>query len=379
MRIGIDGLILSDPLTGIGHYTLELARHLALNNGSDEYLLVSPRPLSPANNLLGEKPANLGFQHLTLNPFTRHWWSIGLPRFIRSNRIQLFHGTNFEVPLRQVCATVVTIHDLSILLHPETQQRKIVRRRQRRLPLMARSATIIVTPTGAVRDEVAEHLGILPEKIEVVPEAARRLFKRLEPEHTLSTRMRLGIHADFLLYVGTLEPRKNLLTLVRAFEEVLRKRANGLQLVLAGRKGWMLDDLLTYVSQSPARDQIIFTGYLSDQDLCALYSACLVFVYPSVYEGFGLPPLEAMACGAPVITSRISSITEVVGSGARGVDPYSSEELSEAVIELLDDRALRERLSAAGKNRAQSFSWTETARRMRDIYHEAMQRFDSRS
>lgn len=379
MRIGIDGLILSDPLTGIGHYTLELARHLALKDSADEYFLVSPRPLAASIDSLAEKPANLKVQRATVNPFTRHWWSIGLPRYIRKNRIQLFHGTNFEVPLRPVCATVLTIHDLSVFLHSETQEEKVVRRARRRLPLMARNATIIVTPTETVRHEVEQHLGILPAKIMVVPEAARNLFSRLEPEHTLETRRRLGIQDDFLLHVGTLEPRKNLLTLVRAFEEVLRETPSRLQLVLAGRKGWLVDDLLAYVSRSPARDQIIFTGYLSDQDLCALYSACLAFVYPSVYEGFGLPPLEAMACGAPVVVGRVASVMEVVGSVAQAVDPCSSRELSAAMLRLLHDGALRARLSVEGKSRAQEFTWTETARRMLGIYQEAMQRFDSRS
>lgn len=375
MRVGIDGLILSDPLTGIGHYTLELARHLALNNRSDEYLLISTRPLSASINSLAEKPANLTIRRATVNPFTRHWWSIGLPRFIRKNRIELFHGTNFEVPLRQVCPTVLTIHDLSAFLHPETQLEKVVDRMRRRLPLMARAATLIVTPSTAVRDEVQEHLSIPSDKVMVVKEAARDLFKRLDAEQINGTRTRLGIEGDFLLYVGTLEPRKNLLTLVSAFEEVLHKRGGALNLVLAGRSGWLMQDFMNYLSHSSARSRIILTGYVSDQDLCALYSDCLAFVYPSIYEGFGLPPLEAMACGAPVIASRVPSIEEVVGSVALPVDPLSTEELSGAIVALRDDPGLRAQLSAAGKSRAEEFSWDRTARAMREIYQEAMRRF----
>jgi len=375
MRVGIDGLILSDPLTGIGHYTLELARHLALNNRSDEYLLISTRPLSASINSLAEKPANLAIRRATVNPFTRHWWSIGLPRFIRKNRIELFHGTNFEVPLRQLCPTVLTIHDLSAFLHSETQLEKVVDRMRRRLPLMAHAATLIVTPSAAVRDEVQEHLSIPSDKIMVVKEAARDLFKRLDAEQINGTRNRLGIEGDFLLCVGTLEPRKNLLTLVRAFEEVLHKTGGALNLVLAGRSGWLMQDFTDYLSHSSARNRIILTGYVSDQDLCALYSSCLAFVYPSIYEGFGLPPLEAMACGAPVIASRVPSIGEVVGSVALRVDPLSTEELAGAIVALRDDPGLRAQLSAAGKSRAKEFSWDRTARAMREIYQEAMERF----
>jgi glycosyltransferase involved in cell wall biosynthesis len=375
MRIGIDGLPLTEVLTGIGHYTFELARHLALASEADEIEIVSPRAFPLSLNSLPEQSPNLRFVRSRVGPLARRWWSIGLPRYIRRNSIDLFHGTNFETPLRKVCPSVLTIHDLSMLLYPATHEAKRVRRARRRLPLMARAATMIVTPTESVRREVHEHLPIPLERIAAVPEAARSCFRPLEAGQTVQTRNRLGVREEFLLFVGTVEPRKNLTTLLRAFEQVLRVREHSLQLVIAGREGWLIDDLFADLKRSPAAKDILFTGYLNDEDLCALYSSCALFVYPSLYEGFGLPPLEAMACGAPVIASRIPSIEEVVGPAALLVSPESVTKLTEAMLELLSFEETREKLSAAGTRRAAEFSWTATARLTRSVYAEAIERF----
>jgi len=375
MRVGIDGLPLTEELTGIGHYTLELANHLAVAAPADEIQVVSPRTYLPSMNRQTERAANLRLVRSRISPLSRHWWSIGLPRYIRRHGLEVFHGTNFEVPLRRVCPTVVTIHDRSMLLYPHTQERKRVRRARRRLPLMARAATMIVTPTESVRREVHEHLQIPLERIVAVPEAARSCFRRLEQEQTLETRNRLGIRHEFLLFVGTVEPRKNLSTLLRAFEQVLRGREKPLQLVIAGRRGWLVDDLFASLKHSPAAENIIFTDYLADEDLCALYSSCAALIYPSVYEGFGLPPLEAMACGAPVIASDIPAIKEVVGAAALLVSPASIPELTRSLVELLDSTSLSKEMVTIGFLRVTQFSWSHTASATQGVYAAARERF----
>ncbi|HXM34793.1 MAG TPA: glycosyltransferase family 1 protein [Pyrinomonadaceae bacterium] len=375
MRIGIDGLPLTEDLTGIGHYTLELANHLAVAASADEIQVVSPRSYLPSLDRQPEGHANLRFVRSRVSPISRHWWSIGLPRYIRRHRLEVFHGTNFEVPLRKVCPTVVTIHDLSMLLYPYTQERKRVRRAQRRLPLMARAATMIITPTESVRREVHEHLQIPLDRIVAVPEAARGCFHRLEAGKTIEIRKLLAIRHEFLLFVGTVEPRKNLSTLLRAFEEVLRVREKPLQLVIAGRKGWLVDDLFESLKHSAAAAKVVFTGYLADEDLCALYSSCAALIYPSIYEGFGLPPLEAMACGAPVIASDIPAIKEVVGSAARLVSAESSGALASSLLDLLDSVSGKKALSDAGVKRAGEFSWRRAATASKGVYTEASERF----
>jgi glycosyltransferase involved in cell wall biosynthesis len=240
---------------------------------------------------------------------------------------------------------------------------------------MARRANMIITVSEAVRSEIHEHLKIPLEKVAVVPSAARKQFTPMNPQKAEQIRKRLNVRENFLLYVGTIEPRKNLTLLVRAFEESSLGKEQGMQLVLAGKKGWLIDELYKSLSNSPASRNIEFTGYLNDEELCALYSTCRLFIYPSLYEGFGLPPLEAMACGAPVLASRIPSISEVVGSAAHLVSPDSSKEFAAAMREITSSNSLRDKLSVKGFNRVAEFSWSNTAERTRAVYAEAIDRF----
>lgn len=378
MLIGIDGIPLRDIKTGVGHYTFELAKALALATPNDQIEMVSPFPylsLDQSDNARNAFPPNLTPTRLKVNLLERNWWTIGLPRYIRRRSFDLFHGTNFDIPLWQVCPTVLTIHDLSAFRYPETHEARSVRRAHRRLPLMARTATQIVTHSESVRHEVAEHLRVSREKIVAIPAAARSIFRPLPPSHTSEIRKRLGVEDDFLLYVGTIEPRKNLIVLLNAYQKILGTAGVSPQLVIAGKKGWLTDDLFGRLRELGIGHRVHFTGYLPDDDLCALYSSCRIFIYPSKYEGFGLPPLEAMACGAAVIASSTPSITEVVEDAACLVAPDRENDLSQAIITLLTDENERLRLSAAGLKRALQFSWNRTAQLMCGVYHEASERY----
>jgi alpha-1,3-rhamnosyl/mannosyltransferase len=379
MRIGLDGLPLTSPKTGVGHYTFELARELAKLEPSTRFDLVYPSTY-PTISLpdAAALPANLKLERVRVGLLGRHWWAAGLPRHIRRNGLELFHGTNFDVPLWRRCATVLTIHDLSSLLHPETHTGRSVQRARRRLPLMVRTADAVITPTESVRGELSKRLNVTPEKLFAVPEAAREIFRPMDFAETESVRRRLGIGDEFLLAVGTIEPRKNLAVLVSAFEEVTRSRTTArLQLVIAGGAGWLSGPLFDAIRKSPARDRILLTDYLHDEDLRALYASCRAFIYPSIYEGFGLPPLEAMACGAPVIVSRIPALVETTGDAAWHFDPKNVGELSEKILELLGDENARLSLSVAGRERAAEFSWEQTARLTWKVYEEALRQFRS--
>lgn len=367
MRIGIDGIPLATPKTGIGHYTFELAHSLARLAPEDEFEIIAPVPLDTNNTTT---PSNLRTVLARTGALRRRWWTIGLPLHIHESRLPLFHGTNYMVPLWQRCLTVVTIHDLSLLLHSHTHRQDLVHRAKRRLPTMTRIASHILTDSEAVKKEICEHLAVNPEKITAVPLASRRMFSPVPREKTAETRRRLGVEDEFILFVGTVEPRKNLITLVRAFAELMRNTNLRPQLVVAGQKGWLTDDLYRYVEQSDLKDRILFTGYLSDDDLASLYSSCQVSVYPSLYEGFGLPPLEAMACGAPVITSRIPVIMETAAGAARLVAPTDLEELTAALVEMLNDPNVRRHYSSAGIQRAAEFTWERTAQRTLEVYRE---------
>lgn len=372
MRIALDGMPLESKLTGVGHYTLELAESLARVAPGDQFTLITPQPVSSsaAPEIKRQLPANLSHVQLKRGLRNRRWWSIGLPLYLKQNSFDLFHGTNYEIPLWWNRPSIVTIHDLSLLLHPAAHERRLVRRARWRLPLMARQAARIITPTQAIKTEVCSNLGIAPEKVVVTPEAPRRIFRRLDPAQTAEPRRRLGIEDNFILFVGTVEPRKNLQRLLQAFEQITRSTSLSPQLVIAGGEGWLMDDFAAGIRSRGLADRICLTGYLNDEDLCALYSSCRVFVYPSLYEGFGLPLVEAMACGAPVVTSDIPSIRETVGNSARCADPLSVDSLASAIIELVADEKINQQFSQAGLQQVQKLGWEQTALKTWQVYRE---------
>ena len=376
MLIGLDAIPLTEPRAGVGHYTYELARALAEASPGDEFELVYPSSY-PAVNLEEREPLppNLKEARVRVGAFGRRWWSAGLPRHAARRGVGLYHGTNYEVPLWGGTTRVVTVHDLSLFKHPETHERRRVWRARRRLPLMTRAASAVVTPTEAVRRELCEWLRVSPSKVFAVHEAARECFRPMSKDEADAVLRELKVGGEFLLAVGTIEPRKNLSTLVRAFEEVLRERpSSNLRLVVAGGRGWLSGPLFESLERSPARGRVVLTGYVSDAQLRALYSSCTAFVYPSLYEGFGLPPLEAMGCGAPVVAGHTPAVAEVSGGAARLFDPRDHAQLARTLLELLDDEAARRALSEAGLRRAAQFSWQRTARATLDVYAEALKR-----
>lgn len=372
MRIGLDGYPLVSPKTGVGHYTFELATELARLAPDHAFELIAPADF-PAE-LLAQVSSypNLRAVSVKTNLITGRWWAVGLPRYVRRAGLDLFHGTNYEVPLRHRERNVLTVHDLSLFTHPETHDKRIARRSRRRLPIMLRSAARIITPTEAVKLELIERFQIDPDVVTVTPEAPRKTFQPVPVSETVEVKQGLGIADDFILFVGTIEPRKNLLTLVRAFAELLRNTEHQPQLVIAGPKGWLTTEFDREVAEGNFGDRLRLLGYVCDDDLRALFSSCQAFVYPSLYEGFGLPPLEAMACGAPVIASRIAAHIETLGAHAHLVEPDDAHALAKVIATLLENPHERERLSRSGLEHAARFSWEETARLTLRVYGELL-------
>ncbi len=370
MRVGLDGYPLSEPRTGVGHYTLELARALALNFPADQFELVSPAPFDPSvtEQISSEALPNLRLVNAKSSSIRGHWWGVGLPLYIKQAAFDLFHGTNFELPLWKSRRNVLTIHDLSTLLHSRTHQPRLVRRARLRLPLAVKLASAIITPTESVKREVCEHLKVKPQKITAIHEAPRRSFQPMSFVASAKARKRLGVEDEFLLFVGTLEPRKNLLTLLEAFELILRQTSLRPQLVLAGGEGWLMDETFSFIRKAGLSDRLCLTGYLEDEDLCALYSSCKAFIYPSVYEGFGLPPLEAMACGAPVIAARNAALQETLGGAAILFEPTDVELLAGKIVGMFSDEKQRQRMTSTSLKHAAKFSWEKAARLTYEVY-----------
>ena len=372
MRFGIDGYPLVFPKTGIGHYTFELATELARIAPQHSFELVAPDQYPKGIvDQLGPIP-NLVATSIETNLITRRWWAVGLPRYLRRARFDLFHGTNYDVPLGNRERNVLTVHDLSIFTHRDTHEKRIARRARRRFPIMLRAAARIITPTESVKRAVVERFKIDPEMVAVTPEAPRTTFRPIRFEETLETRSRLRIEGDFILFVGTIEPRKNLLALMRAFDQILRQTSHRPQLALAGGQGWLTGELDRFLAQAQFGDRLRMIGYADDDDLRALYSSCTAFVYPSLDEGFGLPPLEAMACGAPVIASRLDAHVETLGGNAKLMEPTDETALAQAIVDLLENQTERERLAIAGVAHAAKFSWEKTARLTLGVYEELL-------
>jgi glycosyltransferase involved in cell wall biosynthesis len=372
MRIAIDAIPLAAAKTGVGHYTDALAKCLARTYPNHKYDLVSPYEFDFDYN--GDKPKNLNRQYIPVRSIFHKWWLLGLPSLLTIYKVDVFHGTNYYVPVFAPCPTVVTIHDLSLFTQSHTHEATNVKRGKRSMPIMARMARRIIAPSEWTKREIVERLRVSSEKIRVIYEAAREVMKPLPRHFCQGAIDKYRVRPPYLLYVGTIEPRKNLLTLIRAYDELLRTTTLRPQLVLAGGRGWLCDEVFKLVEDLKLQDQVRFTGYVEDADLPALYSAAEAFVYPSMYEGFGLPPLEAMACGAPVITSDVSSLPEVVGKAGLTHAPDNARALTEAMMKLLGDETAREHFKREGFKQAAKFSWERAARETQSVYNEVLRK-----
>ncbi len=373
MRVALDAIPLVAAKTGIGHYTDALARSLARIHTDHQYVLLSPFDFAfYAGN---GTPPNLSKQFFPVRSVFRKWWLMGLPAMLRISPLDVFHGTNYCIPVFSPCPTVVTIHDLSLFTQSRTHEDENVRRGKRRVPLMARRATRIIAPSEFTRREIVAHLGVREEKIRVIFEAAREGMRPLPAGECRAALAKYDIRPPYLLYVGTIEPRKNLLTLIRAYGELLMQTGHRPQLVLCGGRGWLFDEVFHLVEELKLQDQVRFPGYVADEELPALYSAAEVFVYPSLYEGFGLPPLEAMACGTPVVTSNVSSLPEVVGGAGMTHAPEDWQTLVGQIAMLLGDGNAREHFRQAGLEQAARFSWDRAARETQSIYDEVFEQW----
>ena len=354
MKVGLDATPLTEPTGGISRYTTELARSLVRTFPDDEYWLLSdqdyPRPEIP----------KLRSGAIPRTPLARRWWLFGLPREISRIGIGVFHGTGFSVPYIPACPSVLTLHDLSPWMNPDWHN--AAGRVRQRTPMLLKLglATLVLTPSKAIRRQAMEQFHLSADRIVSVAHAASPLFRPVDAPPP---------DRPYFLYVGTLEPRKNLSLLVEAWREL--RQNHDVDLVLAGRRR----DGSPELAPEPG---LRILGPVPDEDLPGLYSGCIACVYPSLYEGFGLPVLEAMQCGAAVITSLDPAIIETAGGAAIALDVHEPRRWVEAMTALLANPAYRADFRARALQRAGEFSWAQTARETREVYAEAARRFRRR-
>ena len=383
MRVAYDVTPIDGHLSGVGNYALHLLNHLIEEGMAHEYLPLSNRWLDPSCLSGGNCPlldaSSLIIRRSSLaamHPFPSRmlWMQCILPRMIRVLRPHLCHYTNSIGPLANPCPYVVTIHDMTLSLlpgyHPWRKQlivRPIV-------ALVARRAHRIITVSEHARQDIIRLLHVPSERVVVTPEAAAPIFTPASAAEQQRVRTQYHLNGPYLLYVGTLEPRKNLVRLIRAWHSLHSRDRIAHRLVIVGARGWHDAPIFHEVQALGCVDAVTFTGYVPLGDLPALYTAADAFAFPSLYEGFGLPVMEAMACGTPVLISSTPALVEVAGESALQIDASSTHTIASGIERLLTDHALRAQLRQRGLQRSAQFSWQRTARQTLQIYADAVAR-----
>jgi glycosyltransferase involved in cell wall biosynthesis len=372
VRVALDLTALLPERTGVDTYILGMVHALAEQDGDAHYTVFVNAGDEAA---LAGLPPRFDVRRASLRPrlVRLAFQQAFLPAFVAARGIDVVHSPAFISPL--VCGGarhVVTIHDLTSFSLPEVHTR--LRRSSAYRVLVARSirrADAVSVPSEWVAADVRRRFPeVPPERVRVDPPGIREAFRPRSTEEVRATLRRLGIEPPYVLFVGTLQPRKNLLALVEAYAGLAERLPAPPRLVLAGALGWGSDALREALAQPPLRERIVLPGYVPEGDLPALYSGATLFVFPSVAEGFGFPPLEAMACGTPVVASDASSLRENLSGAATLVPPDDPRALAAALEHLIADAGASDELRARGIERARSFTWSAMGRRMEETYAE---------
>jgi glycosyltransferase involved in cell wall biosynthesis len=370
LHIAIDAHAVGTRLAGNETYIANLVEALAEIDTENLYTLYVTRR-EAVERFRGRWPNFEVRRTLPHTPLLRI--PLTLEAELRRRPVDLLH-VQFTAPPFAPCPVVATVHDLAFEHLPETFNRRSWMQMRLTVRRTVRRAAHIITPSEFSRRDVIETYGVAPERVSVTLEAAAPHFRPVRDATEIErVRHTYAIREKYILAVGSIQPRKNLARLIRAYSDLRRERAKDKlpQLVLVGKKGWLYGETLHAAERAGLGDSVIFTGYVSEDDLPALYSGALAFVYPSYFEGFGLPPLEAMQCGTPVITGDRTSLPEVVGDAGIMVNPFDEGALAAAIARVIDDEALRAELQERGLRQAQKFNWRETAHSTLRVYTSA--------
>jgi len=368
MRVGIISATLNESLTGVPNYTYNLIKELRKFLDKDSFYLI--------NYTYNKFFKNLN-EIVVKNPFNKYglasyiWYSyLPLSPSLEKHNLDVIHNP-YQVPtlFKFKQKYIITVHDIMQILFPKEVKPLVHLVQKTMLPRTLKTADKIIADSYNTKKDIIKYFKIPEDKIKVIHLGVDEDYKPLPKEKMESIKKKYNINHPFILYVGALKPSKNIPTLIKAFYK-LKKQGLPYKLVITGKKRWKYKEVFKLIDKLNLSKDTIFTGYVPKEDLPALYNAADLFVSPSLYEGFGLPPLEAMACGTPVITSNTSSLPEVVGDAGIMVDPYDVDGLSKAMYEVLTNDGLREELRKKGLERAKLFSWKECAEEHLKVYEE---------
>ena len=377
MRIGIDYTAAVHQGAGIGRYTRNLIRTLARLDADNEYCLFVAGGRGKGDGL-GPWPANFRIRSVPLSDRWLHllWQRLRLPVPVQviTGSLDLFHSPDFVLPPVGRTPAVLTVHDLSFMRVPQFFVPGFREYLESAVGRAVKRAAHILADSENTRRDLLELMAVEPERVTVLYPGVESRFQPVAHSLALDkVRARHELPERFILGLSTLQPRKNFEGLIEAYGRLLAARGSepgiaDLQLVIVGGKGWMYEDALALVERWGLSGRVRFAGFAEDRDLPAIYSLALVFAFPTWYEGFGLPVLEAMACGMPVVAADNSSLPEVVGEAGLMVNAADADGLAEAIARLMLDEGLRERLIGAGFERAQRFRWEDSAKQLLEVY-----------
>jgi glycosyltransferase involved in cell wall biosynthesis len=380
MTIGIDIRVLMDAqYSGVAEYTYNLLRSLLEEDKVNDYVLFYNNAKDVRARLPKFSQSNVSFIG---RRFPNKLLNYGLFKFLNWPRVDrlmkrqldIFWMPHFNFVAWPKARNFLTVHDLSFLRYKEFfSMRKNFWHSQFKAAKLIKAADRIIAISANTRRDIIDLTGVNPDKVAVIYSGVAADYQLLAEDdpRLLEVKNKYQLPDRFILFVGTIEPRKNLIGLIEAYNNLRRRYPElaSVKLMIAGGNGWKFKEIYRAVKASPFKDDIKFLGYVAAVDKCSLYNLASVFAFPSFYEGFGFPPLEAMACGVPVVASFASSVPEVVGEAGILVDPYDPAQISQAVAQVLLDKNLARTLSQAGLARAREFSWQKTAKQYLEIFN----------
>ncbi|MBI4744908.1 MAG: glycosyltransferase family 4 protein [Actinobacteria bacterium] len=362
MRIGIDGRMVLDKTTGIGQYTFNILKELAQIDKKNQYIIFSDDRLkefvSDKDNFILEKTGTKVFSVSE---------QVVLPFLISKNKIDVFHTPSFAAPVFLPCSSIMTIHDLIHLNFPDLFSRKVRIYYEEVVKRAALRMKKIIAVSESSKKDIIKWLNLDPDKIVVIYNGVSRIYHPTEDENTLnSVKNKFGISKRFILFVGNRKPHKNILRLIEAFK-ILKNKVDCSLLIITDNDSRFTEPEEKVLELDLSND-VIISGPVENEELPLLYSAADVFILPSLCEGFGLPALEAMSCGTPVVASETSSLPEVIGSAGILIDPYDVNSIADALEKILEDDVLRKEMIKRGYSQAAKFNWRDTAGKTLEVY-----------
>ncbi len=364
MNIVIDGLSIENERAGIGQYGYSLINELSQNRDFGYGFVLQEKIAEDFNDSIVYQNFKSVRERIMAE-------QIALPEIYED--FDLVHFIDYSSPLLPIeTPFIITIHDLAFYKYPDTFTKKSLWLRKVLLPLSIKRARAIIAMSENTKKDILQYFPEAKGKVHVIYQGGRRLERMEDKAAGSQTLKKYGIEGDYILGLGTIEPRKNLKRLILAFKHI-REKYPHLKLVLAGKKGWMTDSFYSFVKKSGIENSIVLAGYVEQEDIAALYSRATLFVYPSLYEGFGLPPLEAMRCGVPVVVSDNSSLPEVVGNAGVYVDAMSVKSIVKGMDRVLRDPKKQMEMIAEGYRQEKKFSWDDTVDKTVQLYKKILE------